>query len=270
MRHLGLKYVGLFLGVGLLFSQFIACGAQMYQMSLHDDIDEAASTGGGNKRVEFGIHSAAGWQALPIHFKVGRQLDKAQQDGLVAAMKTWETAVGRKLFAFDGVDTRDGDDFTDLRGSLPDFVNGHYLDMNWQKTGKAETVLATTIWQNSAADVNAIDTADIRFNVAKYLIADSLEAMSTDAKVVVDMESLALHELGHLLGLDHVQAKDDDLSVMNPKLFIGEGLITRRLSKGDLQRIQKVYGCQGATCDIESLYASMESSDSKSTTKATH
>ena len=29
---------------------------------------------------------------------------------------------------------------------------------------------------------------------------------------------------------------------MNPSLFIGEGMITRRLSRGDIDRIRSVYG----------------------------
>jgi len=56
------------------------------------------------------------------------------------------------------------------------------------------------------------------------------------------MESLAVHELGHLLGLTHVKETEDRFSVMNPSLFIGEGMITRRLSKGDIVRIRSIYG----------------------------
>jgi len=75
---------------------------------------------------------------------------------------------------------------------------------------------------------------------------------------VVDMESLALHELGHLLGLGHIPAAVDPYSIMNPSLLIGEGLANRRVSRGDIERIQKIYGCVGKACNIDELFMSME------------
>ena len=81
-----------------------------------------------------------------------------------------------------------------------------------------------------------------------------------DERLVVDMESLALHELGHLLGLSHVDQSLDRYSIMNPSLLIGEGLITRNISRGDIARLQKIYGCAGTACDIEQTFLAMEQS----------
>ena len=75
---------------------------------------------------------------------------------------------------------------------------------------------------------------------------------------VVDMQSLAIHELGHLLGLAHVDEEIDPISVMNPSLFIGEGLTSRKLSRSDIVRIQTIYGCEGAACDIDALIEEQE------------
>ena len=72
------------------------------------------------------------------------------------------------------------------------------------------------------------------------------------------MQSLAIHELGHLLGLAHVEEGVDPVSVMNPSLFIGEGLTARKLSRGDITRIQTIYGCEGSACDIDSLIEQQE------------
>ena len=72
------------------------------------------------------------------------------------------------------------------------------------------------------------------------------------------MESLALHELGHLLGLSHVPADTDPYSIMNPTLYIGEGLANRKISKDDIELIQRVYGCEGDSCDVDALFAEME------------
>ena len=173
-------------------------------------------------------------------------------------MKTWETAVGKQLFIYQGDDAKTGDNFDDLYSSLNDTVNGHYQDDDWSKTGKSEMVLATTIWDNVKGDEYSIETADIRFNSQHYIIGDSFNLSSTPDKEVVDMESLALHELGHLLGLSHVSEDSDPYSIMNPTLYIGEGLANRRISKGDIELLQRIYGCEGESCDVDALYSKLE------------
>lgn len=204
------------------------------------------------------IHSPKGWAKLPIPYKFSASLTDEQKRGLISAMETWEKAVGKKLFEYSGDDSKTGDNFNDLYSSLDDRINGHYEDNDWSKTGKPENVLATAIWDNAAYDNQIIATADLRFNSQYYIIGDSFTLSATPEKEVVDMESLALHELGHLLGLSHVDAEKDPYSIMNPTLYIGEGLANRRISKGDIELIQKIYGCEGEACDIETLYTKLE------------
>ena len=211
-------------------------------------------------RSFYGIHAAAGWRQLPIPFRVGSGFENTfnltsqeQLQGILQAIKTWETVVGKRLFEFRGVHKEvKGDSFKDLYTSLSDSVNGHYLDEDWAKTDKPEVVLATTIWENESGSLEAIRTADIRFNSAFYVFGDGLTLQYDDnvGKEVVDMESLALHELGHLLGLSHIGEDVDMYSVMNPSLLIGTGLTSRGVSQGDIQRIQKIYGCQADACDM--------------------
>jgi hypothetical protein len=236
----------------------------MYQVSMERDIasERMPPQASDSKAPEFGIHASGGWSSLPIAFKVSSEISSKQRAGISAAMKSWETAVGRKLFAYSGEDNRTGDSFKDLYSSLKDKVNGEYLDDDWAKTGKPDEVLATTIWDN--ADVNTISTADIRFNSNHYLIFDSFDTEGLKlqggdpSREVVDAESLALHELGHLLGLSHMDAENDQYSIMNPSLFVGPGLAARKLSRGDIERIQRIYGCLGDSCDIDKLLESIE------------
>jgi len=247
--------------MGATFTQFIACGAQMYQVSMHDDhnLEQIPVEASQPSSPVFGIHSPNGWIKTPIEFRMGSKVSKDQTTQLVAAMATWEKAVGKKLFANNGIQNNiDGDSFKDLYSSLPDRINGNYLDANWGKTGKPVEVLATTIWDNDPKSGNKIDTADIRFNTQHYQIGDSYKLKSNKSQEVVDMQSLALHELGHLLGLAHVQSKDDDLSIMNPSLYIGEGFVARKLSLGDIMRIQKIYGCEGRACDANAIHQEIE------------
>ena len=241
------------------FSNFVACGAKMYQVSLEDDhepiqVARKKSLASGETSALTGVHASKGWVSLPIEYKLSGPLNAEQREGIVNAMKAWEMATGKSLFKIIGDDDRTGDSFRDLFSSLRDGINGHYLDGNWTKTGKSYQVLATTIWDTAVSDHQMIKTADIRFNSQYYVIGDSYSLKATPDKEVVDMETLALHEIGHLLGLTHISADDDSQSIMNPTIFIGEGLTNRRLSEGDIRRIQSVYGCAGDSCDISSIY----------------
>jgi hypothetical protein len=264
LEKIAFRYIGILAGTVFLFVNFIACGAQMYQVSMEKDFASERMTPQASdpKSPEYGIHAIGGWSKLPIKFETSAELTANQRAGLVSAMKSWELAVGRRLFVYGGDDNRAGDSFNDLYSSLHDKVNGHYLDDNWAKTGKPDAVLATTIWDNT--DPSTIATADIRFNSNHYTIYDSLDSenlklTSLDpAKEVVDMESLSLHELGHLLGLAHMDAEKDQYSIMNPSLFIGAGLANRKLSQGDITRIQRIYGCEGESCNIEKLMLALE------------
>jgi hypothetical protein len=51
---------------------------------------------------------------------------------------------------------------------------------------------------------------------------------------------------------------------MNPSIMIGEGLANRYLSQGDVERIQKIYGCLGSACDIEATTRLIMQSGSQS------
>lgn len=264
-----IRYLAFVFGIGAFFINFVACGAQMYQVSLKDDtqlVDSEMTSDPESPR--FGLHSPNGWRQLPIHFRVDQALSAGQKTGLLQAMNTWEMAVGKKLFVFEGVHSGvTGDTFNDLYSSLNDGINGHYLDQHWDKTGKSNIVLATTIWDNDPSDIKKILTADIRFNSNYYIIENALTAKYDGSREVVDMQTLALHELGHLLGLAHIPASVDSNSVMAPTVYIGEGLTNRKLSRGDLERIQRIYGCEAASCDVDRTLAAINALDREKTKK---
>lgn len=252
------KYIGGVFGIGFIFSSFVACGTGLYKVSVKEDFDQSKTAAANPASVDkksslYGIHAPQGWTKLPIPFRFDPTLNQNQKVQLMSAMKRWEWATGKILFSFDGnhKDTT-GDTFKDLYSSLNDNINGHYLDADWSKTKKPDYVLATAIWTNGS-DYSSIAKADLRFNDKFYIIGDAFEVKAEGDKEVVDMQSLALHELGHFLGLGHVDEDVDATSIMNPTLFVGENLSTRKLAKSDIERIQQIYGCLGEACDIESL-----------------
>lgn len=262
MKNIGFRYTGLLGVVTGMFVTFVACGSQMYKASLQGDTPALtmatnADEAGNPSSPTYGIHATEGWTAtLPLHYKTDYTMSADQIKGIKKAISTWETAVGRPLFAYDGVhQSTSGDTFPDLYSSLGDMINGLYLDGNWGKTGKAADVLATTIWDNNSNDINQIVTGDLRFDNQNYVFGDALVIKGTDSREVVDIQTLATHELGHLLGLAHISPTVDAGSIMVPSLYIGEGLSDRRVSRGDIERIQKIYGCQGSSCDIDATLA---------------
>lgn len=273
-RHVMVGYLGLVTMVSTTLGGYVACGAQSYRVPVHGSEGEAApsrpntgnsgmsstasatgesSLAGGVNLV--GVHSASGWaKNLPIRFKVTDEMPAPVVEQLRKAMKSWELAVGKTLFLHEGIEKKRGAEFKELYEPLNDGQNGHYFDFNWaQATGKPASVLATTIWENDPRDAASIVKGDIRYNAEYYIFGDALRDYSEGKRTIVDMESLSLHEVGHLLGLTHVSEKEDRYSVMNPSLFIGEGMMTRRLSQGDIERIRSVYGVGDA-----SLAASLE------------
>jgi hypothetical protein len=222
------------------FANFIACGAQMYKVSLTEDHDQKEGTSLANSTdpasPEFGLHAPQGWRNLPIRYKSDAKMPAIQLKALQSAMATWEISVGRKLFQFDGIHAGiTGDSFPDLYSSLRDGINGQYNDERWAKTGKNNMILATTIWNNPGNAYQTIDAADIRYNSEIYFISDALTQKPMDQREIVDMQSLATHELGHLLGLAHIGEDYDSSSIMNPSILIGEGIAMRSLSVGDIQ-----------------------------------
>ncbi len=234
-----------------LFSGFIACGADNYQADLKEDIVLTAQAGSDSNDY-YGIHAREGWINLPIPMNFGENIPEKNREQLKKAIQTWELSVGRSLFSFEGTHAGvTGDSFPDLYSSLSDDFNSQYFDFNWDKTGKNKAVLGTTIWSTPFNTTNKIVTADIRYNLQEYLMGDALVDYSSESKIIVDLQSLATHEFGHLLGLAHVTEDVDEYSLMNPSLFIGEGLTTRIPSEGDVRRIQQIYGCIGDSCDIE-------------------
>lgn len=266
MKSIAIRYAGLVVAMVFIFGNFVACGAQMYKVSMEDDVVYVTEPVGMRDPTSnnFGLSQPKGWVQLPVRFQVDRQLSQDQLTGLMRAMRTWELAVGKKLFSFDSTMAANiGDDFRDIHASLDDYVNGNYLNIDWDRhinasdpqKRKTKFVLASTVWSSSTANPQAIHTADVHFNSQYYLIGDAFQLEYEQGREVVDMETLALHELGHLLGLAHVGRQHDPHSIMVPEVYIGEGLTNRLLSADDVRRVQRIYGCSGTACDVDKTMA---------------
>lgn len=256
-----------------LLQFLISCGSENSKtVSLKTDYDDSQGSSQAYDSASefFGIHAPMGWKTLPIAFKTSNQLTNEQKVGLKKAMETWEIACGKDLFSYAGTDSKNGDDFDQLYSSLDDSINSMYHHLDWTKTGKRSLVMATTIWTNvSGTKGLQIETSDIHFNIQYYFLADSLKSSlpKNENRDFIDTESLALHELGHMLGLSHMGEEYDSDSIMNPTLLAGEGRYARVLSSGDIKRIQKIYGCQGNLCSKEQIIKALKEKEKETSAK---
>jgi len=216
-----------------------ACGAGERQ-----SISEVPAGMGEVNRFGFNyspIHSASGWQQV-LSFVVADNAPPQIAEAAMAAAETWNEAVGREILRFSGRQVAPS--YSTLYEPLNDNITMIYFETEWaERTQKPDYTLATAIWENSVADRSAIQRADIILNAANYQYQDAYRAPLDDSRVydVVDSQTVILHEMGHILGLDHVPTTTDADSVMLPHTMIGLGMSSRVLSAGDVERIQSIY-----------------------------
>jgi hypothetical protein len=180
------------------------------------------------------------WEA-PIEIWGHSSLSSAAISGLLQAISTWNEAVGYRVLVYKGV--RDDKRGATLYESLNDNLTIVYGESDWvSTTEKPLETLGTTVWEVDDLGEFHIVKGDIILNEEHYLFQNSEEEASADkAGGVVDAETVLLHELGHLLGLRHKFATEDEASVMAPYTAIGFGDYNRTLSEADISSIRDLY-----------------------------
>lgn len=221
-----------------------ACGADR---SFNEIDDRAPTAGSPSSTLGLGrgaIHSKQGW-LHDVGYYVAYNVPDSVLAGINGAAKSWNDAMGRNLLTFRGRLEKGRSEIpASLYTSLDDDDTVFYFDENWAKnTGKSAYTLATTVWENSPSNVNAIVKGDVRFNTQNFRFTDTLTEVPDSEAVldVVDIESVMLHEIGHLIGLDHVTYDEDPDSVMHAQTPIGYGFAFRKLSAQDIERIGSIY-----------------------------
>lgn len=171
-------------------------------------------------------------RSLPVYLSYGTSMTDDARQAFDSAIDAWENSMGgANLFDVINRSTPDpigseNDPYTHIIG-MRSGANWSQCDSSVMICGSADEP-AKTIYRYSEF---LVDT-DVMLN---QNFAFSLQP---DPKKY-DLTSIAIHELGHVLGLDHDDTSTPQLSIMNRS--ISEG-IQRGLSNRDIQRIRTLYG----------------------------
>lgn len=192
-----------------LFLTFMACGPK------HKDEPDCGF-------VQNVYGERISWKTTePISFYVHESFPQEMRPALEAAFKVWEKSLNRVVFKVAEYD---------YKGPLQprqDGVNVIYWMDSWEKEKASEQARTSVFWVGSL-----IKEADIRLNAKNFSFYVDEPKQDKD----VHLESLFVHELGHVLGLKH---KDDGPSVM--ATYLSSETVRNKLTDYDRQNLTCEY-----------------------------
>jgi hypothetical protein len=128
------------------------------------------------------------WKSnLPVSLYVHTSFPPEYMEALKAAIEQWTDKLGRPLFKISG--TLGGPNLAKRDG-----VSAIYWMTDWEADKSGEQARTTIYWEGTQ-----IEEADMKLNAKDFQISDA----SPLTGLQIDAESLMLHELGHVLGLQH-------------------------------------------------------------------
>lgn len=223
----------------------ISTDAGTHQKDVLEATNNLDSTSGmysyGARAGSFGSYALGGWKwmqtdpQIQLYLKADSSmqsmgLDASKvRDALAANARTWDAATSQKIFAQDNPVIIDSSKQTDARDG--------YNVIAWKNSGfsSANTLAVTRTWYQGTKQDGCYPVleADISFNMA--------DRWSTNGDGNFDVQAAALHEMGHILGLDDIYNKpdlcEDTCQIMN--YYTGA---RHDISNGDREGVWAIYG----------------------------
>ena len=157
---------------------------------------------------------------VPVVLYIDSSVPNEYFDDIKGAAETWNKDIGREVIKIGGyVDTKSD--------PVQDGHNIIYYMHTWESEKSNEQARTTVYWSG-----DRIYEADVRINAKDFTFSSggNLEASR------VDMQSLILHEFGHVLGLAHSVAPQSVMARSLPN-----DIMRRDLSSSDEESIRCEY-----------------------------
>jgi len=139
------------------------------------------------------------WKSqLPASLYVHESFPAEHLAALRDAFKQWENKMGRPLFKQSG--TTGGPSLAKRDG-----VSAIYWMTDWETDKSGEQARTTIYWEGTQ-----IREADVKLNAKDFTLASTAPLSGKE----VDVESLLVHELGHVLGLQHNESAKSVMAII--------------------------------------------------------
>lgn len=166
---------------------------------------------------------------LPLNIVAPESMRKEMEEVLISACNTWNKGAKRKLLTYSFEDY-DPDNFLPKKERVD--LHRIYFVKNWSKIADKD-YLAQTM---SRMVGSTMKRSTIVFNGNYNFYFQRLRGEKSIAVYQYDAEAVLLHELGHLLGLDHSSSTD---AIMRTDFTNGQKI--GQLSSSDIAEIKKRY-----------------------------
>lgn len=176
--------------------------------------------------VQNGEQQRVSWGSqTPVVMYVDHRVPDEFLPAITAAAKVWNKEIGREVLKIVPGATTNGMPTQDSRNVI-------YFMKDWEREKANEQARTTVYWAG-----DRIYEADIRINGRDF------EFFSGEQMVAgrVDMESLLLHELGHVLGLGHTDPVDNETAESVMVRSLPSATKRRELMSVDVKSIRCEY-----------------------------
>lgn len=160
-------------------------------------------------------------KGFPIEIRLSQSVPESAHDDIAQAINIWNTSLNQNLFTL----------ITDKIESSIEPKSDNKNVIYWFETWPYDFQrLGSTFLYYTE---NNVTEADIVINAEDYKISSDDELTSSE----YDFLSLAVHELGHILGLEHND--DSDFSIM--RTLMAPGVSDQTPSATDIENINCMY-----------------------------